>query len=201
MGSDTAIVHQRARELELAPFFENASEMIKWLLVAFLGSLISCLQAGELVLVGIEYAERDGPQGTYVLTQGEDGLVSLAAIDAVKALPNIKVGDIVPTLEKEYPYLMGKITVFEIKANSEKLAATGKIHVMGQVKKTGDQPAGSLASCIASAEPTEFGAVRRIQVIRKGGSYLYDLRDEAHAETKLEPGDIVHVPMKMAIGR
>jgi small ligand-binding sensory domain FIST len=175
--------------------------MIKWLPMAFLGSLISCLQGGELVLVGIEYAERGGPQGTYMLVQGKDGLVSLAAIDAAKELPNIKVGDIVPTLEKEYSYLAGKITVIEIAADSGKLAATGKVHVMGQVKKEGDQPADSLASCIATAEPTEFGAVRRIQVVRKGNRLLFDLRNPTHAETKLESGDIVHVPMKMIIGR
>jgi hypothetical protein len=49
--------------------------------------------------------------------------------------------------------------------------------------------------------PTEFGAVRRIQVIRKGRNHLYDLSNEAHAETKLEPGDVVYIPIKKVTGR
>jgi hypothetical protein len=167
-----------------------------------LAALIPCLHAAEFVLVGIDYTEgRARPQGTYLLAPGKDGLIALDRIPGAEHLPRVKVEEIVATLEKELPPLVGMVRVREIQAKREELAAAGKVYVLGQVKKAGEQTAGPLAACIAAAEPTEFGAVRRIQVIRKGESHLYDLSNEKDAETKLEPGDVVHVPMKMVIGR
>jgi len=163
--------------------------------------LTTCLQGGDFFLVNIGYAERPGPQGSYLLVKNEDGLVSSDPNSDLEKLPAVKVEGIVPALEEAYPYLEGLISVAEIEVDPGKLMAAGEIQVMGQVENAGKQPADTLSASIASAKPTAFGALTRIQVVRKQKSHVYDLKKQEHADAKLEPGDVVFVPMKKVIGR
>jgi hypothetical protein len=164
--------------------------------------LLPLVRGAEMVFVDIAYAERSGPQGTYVLPKAKDDLFSLAPVCAPeKILPVSKFEEIVTSLEKSYPYLKDKITILKIDVDTEKLTSAGKVHILGQVEKAGDFAVASLEDCMTKAKPTEFGAVMRIQVIRKQKSYRYDMRNKAHAMMKLEAGDIVLVPIKKVIGR
>jgi hypothetical protein len=176
------------------------SRMIGCVVVALVAILTPCLQGAGLFVVNIEYTEGSGPEGTFLLVQGNEGLVSLDPISNFKKPLAVKVEQIVPVLEEANPVLAGKIKVTEVKADAGKLAEAGMVHVMGQVDNVGDHPAGLLSTCIASAKPTAFSAVTRIQVIRKEKRYIYDLKKKEHSEIKLEPGDVVLVPMKKVIG-
>ena len=169
--------------------------------MALMAVSASCLQGAGLFLVDIGYAERTTPQGTYLVVQGKDGLVSLDSISDSKKLPAAKVEEIVPALEKAYPDLVGMISVREVYADAGRLAESGKVYVTGQVEHGGVQPAASLGTCIATAKATPFAAVTRIEVIRKEKLHVYDLRKKENADTKLEPGDIVLVPQKRIIGQ
>lgn len=175
------------------------SRMIRCVIFALMGLLAPCLQAAGIFIVNIEYAESPGPQGSYLLVQGEDGLVSLDPISDCGKQPGAKSGEVVAALEKAYPHLEGKITIVKVQAEAGKLASSGKVHVMGQVEQVGEYPAASLEACVKAAKPTPFGAASRIEVIRKQKRYVYDLKKQA--ETKLEPGDMILVPMKRIIGR
>ncbi|HEY1123639.1 MAG TPA: hypothetical protein VGE67_18630 [Haloferula sp.] len=174
--------------------------MLKSVIIA-LAAFLTCRLAGaEYVLVSVGYAERLEPQGIYLLIKDDKGLVSLDAISKSRKLGILKVGGIVPALEKAYPELVGRIALTEASIDEAALAVSGEVHVLGQVEKPGEHSAGSLAACLGSAKPTPFGAVNRIEVIRKQERHVYDLKKAANAEAKLEPGDIVLVPMKRVIG-
>ncbi|MEK7950699.1 hypothetical protein [Luteolibacter soli] len=174
--------------------------MIRCMIMALVALLTPCVQGGGVFLVHVASTEGAAPEGTYLLVQGNEGLVSLQPISGSKELRDVKVEQMVPALERAYPDLIGKVRVTEVKADAGKLAKAGKVHVMGQVDHQGDLPAGSLSECINSAKPTVFGAVTRIEVIRGRNRYVCNLRKKDHAEAKLEPGDIVFVPKKIVIG-
>jgi hypothetical protein len=171
------------------------------LIVAFSAWLIQAMQVEQFVFLNIQYAERSGPQGTYVLRCDEEGLFALGPVGPGEKLPDAKIEEIVPFLEKAYPWLDGKITFQEVEVDTEKLLKDGKVHVLGRVEKAGDHPAATLGDCLAEAKPTEFGATSRVEVLRKDKVLVYDLKRPEHAGTKLEPGDIIHVPAKWIFGR
>lgn len=76
--------------------------MLKCLIIALSAWLIQAMQGEQFVFLNIEYAERSGPQGTYVLRCDEEGLFDLRPVDPGEKLPDAKVEEIMPFLEKAY---------------------------------------------------------------------------------------------------
>lgn len=150
-----------------------------------------------MVLVHIDYAG-GGPQGDHMLIPNKDGLVSLDPI--AKGMFKVKPDGIAAEIERSYPELADRVTTGVIEVDTAKLVASGKIQVAGQVKNPGTYLAATLEENMATAIPTPFGSVKRILVLRMQRRLVLDLGDKSHAATKLEPGDVVFVPMKHVIG-
>jgi protein involved in polysaccharide export with SLBB domain len=53
----------------------------------------------------------------------------------------------------------------------------------------------------AAGGPTEFGAMRRIKVIRDGETLVFDLTDDRQKLVPVKPRDIIEVPPKNFFGR
>lgn len=133
-----------------------------------------------------------------MLIPDKDGLVSLDPI--AKGMSKVKSDGIASEIERSYPELADRITTGVIEVDTAKLVAAGKIQVTGQVKNPGAYLAATLEKSMATAIPTPFGSVKRILVVRKQKRLILDLGNEGHAATKLDPGDVVFVPMKHVIG-
>lgn len=77
--------------------------------------------------------------------------------------------------------------------------------VGGQVRKPGPVVVNkdtTLYSIVqAAGGPTEFGAERRVKIIRKGQVSIYNLKDDAQKMTKVLPSDTIDVPQKNLFGR
>lgn len=77
--------------------------------------------------------------------------------------------------------------------------------VGGQVRRPGPVVVNkdtTLYSLIQTAGGlTEFGAGRRVKVIRNGKTSVYNLNDDAQKMTKILPSDTVDVPQKNLLGR
>ena len=159
------------------------------------------LHGEQFLLLAVQNLEGPGLQGIYLLGRNDGNLVSLKTIDSTKKLPDVKVDEVVSTLEKAYPKLAGDISLQKFDEDVAKLVKEGTVRVSGQIHNPGTHPAASLGDFMAVAKPTNFGSTMRIQVIHKGTVSLYDLGRKDHAATKLEPGDIVYVPTKKIIGR
>ena len=77
--------------------------------------------------------------------------------------------------------------------------------VGGQVRRPGPvvvQGKTTLYAAIqAAGGPTEFGAMRRVKVIRDGKTTVYDLRKDEAKLVEVEPDDTIEVPQKNWFGR
>lgn len=76
--------------------------------------------------------------------------------------------------------------------------------VGGQVRKPGPVLVNNTtlyAIVQAAGGPTEFGAERRVKIIRKGQVSIYNLKDDAQKMTKVLPSDTIDVPQKNLFGR
>jgi len=54
---------------------------------------------------------------------------------------------------------------------------------------------------LAARGATEFGAMKRVKVIREGKTTVYDMTDDKQKSVEVKPDDVVEVPQKNFIGR
>lgn len=57
------------------------------------------------------------------------------------------------------------------------------------------------SAVLAARGANEFGAMRRVKVIREGKTTVYDLTDDKQKSVELKPDDVVEVPQKNWIGK
>ena len=79
-----------------------------------------------------------------------------------------------------------------------------EVTVGGQVKKPGPYPfreTSILAMVFTAGGPTEFAAMRRVKVLRKGRTITLDLTREEDKARQVEPGDSIEVPRMNLFGR
>jgi len=145
--------------------------MTKQLLAWVFACLSGLCSAQEIVWVTFENLEGPGPQGNSLLVSDKEGEFSLGSVSQDRATPEVKMDGIIPALEKEYPYLVGKITISPLGINTADLVKAGQIQICGFVKNPGKYPADTFGACMTKAAPTEFGSIKRIQVIN-GGKYV-----------------------------
>lgn len=176
-----------------------------------LGLLLTCvarLHGAEktLYFTLLQYTENQAPQGEYCLSPDQQGLISLTSISGSIRPQKVTPAEIIPTLEKAYPALAGKVSVEKHSLDPAKLAKQGLVYVLGLVKSPGNHPIGSLATCVNLAQALPSSATHRIIVSRtdakgKTTHYLYDIRKTEHASVMLKAGDIIHIPAKHWVGR
>jgi Periplasmic protein involved in polysaccharide export len=174
--------------------------MRKQPLVWIFACLSGLASAQEYASVHIEYVGGPDPQGTYLLVSDREGRFPLESISKGRNLQDVKIEGIIPALVREHPALADKITVSPFQVNTSDLIKAGEVQISGHVKNPGKYPADTLAACIAKAVPTEFGSIRRIQVISGAKIARYDCKQNASSQIQLKPGDIVFIPMKTIIG-
>lgn len=79
------------------------------------------------------------------------------------------------------------------------------VTIGGQVRRPGPVPFQKkltiFAAIQAAGGPTEFGAMRRVKVIRAGKVEVYDFTDDRSKSILIQPDDTVEVPQKNLIGR
>lgn len=82
---------------------------------------------------------------------------------------------------------------------------TGEVSVGGFVKRPGPVDFGegmTLGDAIkAAGGATPFGSARRVQLLRDGKRYIYDMRNPTHRQVGLMAGDSISVPQKIWIGK
>lgn len=77
------------------------------------------------------------------------------------------------------------------------------ITVIGQAGRPGPQiyrPKLCLLDVVLAANPTEFAAINRVELLRHGKAYKYNMSIKEQAEVKVYPDDQVVLPVKAWIG-
>jgi hypothetical protein len=157
--------------------------------------------AQEIVHVHITYSGGD-PQGDFLLVSHSRNRFSLKPISGdLENSPDVQIDGIVPALKKKFPLLAKNIAVKSVEPKVSDLIKAGTVLILGQVENPGVYPPAELGTSIAEAVPTKFGSLKRVQLIRDGKSTTYDVNQKTFFGIKLQPGDILLVPMIRWLGR
>ena len=88
---------------------------------------------------------------------------------------------------------------------SSKVEETSIVTIGGQVRRPGPVAMNNKLTIYqaiqAAGGASEFGAMRRVKVIRDGEEKIYDLTKTKNMELKVEPDDTIVVPQKNLFGR
>lgn len=80
-----------------------------------------------------------------------------------------------------------------------------KISVGGFVKSPGGVEFAENMTLVeaikAAGGPTPFASIRRVQLIRDGKRFVYDMRKSRHQQVRILPDDCINVPQKAWFGR
>lgn len=97
------------------------------------------------------------------------------------------------------------LSLIPLHAAEKKQEPEPLVTVGGQVRSPGPvqfQKKLTLYAAIQAARgATEFGAQKRVKLLRDGKATTHDMTDDKQKLTPLEPGDIIEVPQKNFLGR
>lgn len=102
-------------------------------------------------------------------------------------------------------YTTPTITIKSMReAKAEDDAIKKFITVSGQVGRPGPmayRPGMTLNEAVAGAAPTTFAALNRVELLRNGKVYKYDVKRADHKLLKIYPNDQINVPQQKWNGR
>lgn len=97
------------------------------------------------------------------------------------------------------------VALLPLHAAEKKQEMEPRVIVGGQVRAPGpvrfEKKLTLFAAIQAARGVTEFGAPKRVKVLRNGKATTYDMTDDKQKLTPLEQGDIIEVPQKNILGR
>jgi protein involved in polysaccharide export with SLBB domain len=97
------------------------------------------------------------------------------------------------------------LSLLPLHAADKKQETEPRVIVGGQVRAPGPvrfEKKLTLYAAIQSARgANEFGAEKRVKILRNGKATTYDMTDDKQKLTQLEPGDVIEVPQKNILGR
>lgn len=111
---------------------------------------------------------------------------------------------------KTLPFLIASLLALPFASLPAKEAArTGTpetiVTIAGQVRRPGPvqlrKDLTIFAAVYAGGGPTEFGAMRRVKLLRNGKTETIDLTKDESKQLKVQPEDVIEVPQKNIIGR
>jgi protein involved in polysaccharide export with SLBB domain len=160
----------------------------------------------NIAIKGVPSTEQMRISGQYVVDGS--GLVFLPLLKTGIKASGLTSSSLARKIEAAYRsaemYQNPRITVI-----STKDAAAGQIDAQvvsigGFVKSPGPKPfmrGMTLFQAVSAAGgETPFGSLKRVELHRNGGKYVYNLKTAAHMGVKVYPGDSINIPQKTAFG-
>ena len=157
----------------------------------------------EISIEGVPEIEKKTVNGTYMVSpKGNIHLPFIKPVNVAELTSKELSERIESAYKKEKIYLRPNITV---KISSDKgelmhfITEKRVITVRGQVAKTGPQlyrPGLTLIDAVTASNPNESAALNRVELLRNGKVYKYDMKIPAHAAVKLYPNDQVKLDIK-----
>lgn len=160
---------------------------------------ISAGRAIEIQLKGVPSEEMALVSGTY--TVSESGMISMPLLNTPIRAAGQSATSLARSIEAAYRsakiYTTPTINVIhstDQSLNELTVTVGGKVVGPGPVKYVQGL---TLYNAVQAARgPTEFGAMNRVSVIRRGKIKQYDLNNTEHMNILVEPGDTITVPAK-----
>lgn len=166
--------------------------------------LISTGRAVEIDIKGVSVDESARIRGTYPV--GDDGTVNLPHLSSPVRAAGLSPSQLSRSIEAAYRaagiYKDPKIQVVAsgMGGQVEELTVT----IGGQVKRPGSvkfNPGMTLYQALqAGGGATEFGSMKRVNLIREGQARTIDLTQNDSKNLPVKPNDTLEVPQKTAFG-
>lgn len=168
-------------------------------------SLFAQIQAGraiQIIVSGVPAEEKGRIDSIYPVS--ETGMINMPFIGAVRAA-GLRAEQLASSLESHYKSSqIYRNPTFQVIDNDGKKVAEQIVVVGGFVRAPGPKPYNrnlTLWQAIqAAGGATEFGAMGRVKLTRKGSMKQYDCNKPQFQQIPLEPDDTIEVPQKGILG-
>ena len=167
---------------------------------------ISTKETLSITIKGVPQTEQSRISSEYVVSP--DGYIYLPHISGGLRASGMSSSALARKIEAAYRsaeiYTNPRITVISRKDAAQGNIEAQMVTVGGFVKSPGPKQfmrGMSLFQAISAAGgESTFGSIRRVELLRNGKRYVYDLRKTSHKGVKVFPGDSINVPQKTAFG-
>jgi len=174
--------------------------------VCMLAPVMSEIEAGQSVIVkimGVPAEEKERINETYPIS--EKGLINLPFIGELPAA-GLEAGELAKSIQEKYKdegYFNN--AVIQIIADHEGIAPQEqRVHLAGNVRAPGPSPFRKgltvLQAVNAGGGATEFGAMNRVVLLRKGKQQVINLKKPEGKTVVTEADDVIDVPGKDWLG-
>lgn len=187
---------------------------MKKLLMTLLIALLPLLAVGQgritsgdtltITIKGVPQEEQAQINGMYPVTSS--GRIKIPYIDGYIAANGRSAEAVARSIEgayksaKIYNNPTISITFENLKKQQDEIDRVKKfVTLSGELGRPGPipyRPGMTLNEAVFSGAPTTFGATNRVELLRNGKKYKYDMRNAQHMMLKVYPNDQIKVPQK-----
>ncbi len=184
--------------------------LLTFMLASFAQAKISKGESLSIMIKGVPTSEQATVNGNYpVSTSGQVHLPYISPIAASGISSDALARRIEAAYKNAGIYTTPTIAITslkEVETEKEKIVQAQQkfVTVSGQVARSGPQlyrPNMRLIDVVAAAAPNEFAAQNRVELLRNGKSYFYDMTVAAHTVEKVFPNDQVKLNQKKWNGK
>lgn len=180
--------------------------LLTFMLTSLVHAKISKGEQLSIMIKGVPTDEQATVNGSYPVSTS--GKIHLPYIDNPVSASGVSSDALARRIEAAYKsagiYTTPTITVTSLKeAEKEKkdIAEANQqfVTIIGQVGRSGPQllrPNMRLIDVVAAAAPNEFAAQNRVELLRNGVTYYYDMKVAAHTVVKVYSNDQVKLAQK-----
>lgn len=190
-------------------------KLLKLLLIAIFGLAPSGLfaatiGAGERVSItikGVPSEEQSSINGEYIVS--DSGLIYMPMLSGGLKASGSTGSTVARRIEAAYKsaniYTNPRITIITVKDQAQDAVINRKfVTVAGHVKRPGPVQFTenmTIYEAVASAgDASTFGAMNRVELMRNGKKYIYNLKTTKHRSLRVYPNDVITVPQKSWTG-
>lgn len=192
------------------------NKLIRVFLLSLLGILnlsvyAAPITSGEKVTIsiyGVPADEKQQINGDYIVS--DSGMLYLPMLENGIKASGSSSSTVARRIEAAYKsaqiYTSPRITIITVRDVAESNTIAQKfVTVAGNVKRPGPvqyTEGMTIYEAVAAAGDADpFGAMNRVELLRNGKKYVYNLKTTAHRTLKVYHGDTITVPQKNFIGQ
>lgn len=182
--------------------------MLTTLLSSLDGAAITPGERVTITIKGVPADEQSSINGEYIVS--DSGLIYLPMLQGGLKASGSTGSNVARKIEAAYKnaqiYKNPRITIITVKDQAQEAVINKKfVTVAGHVKRPGPvqftENMTIYEAVAAAGDSDPFGAMNRVELLRNGRKYIYNLKTTQHRTLRVYPNDTITVPEKNFLGR
>jgi len=162
----------------------------------------------SITIKGVPAEEQSSINGDYIIS--ESGLIYMPMLKSGLKASGSSGSTVARRIEAAYKaaniYTNPRITIITVKDTAQEAVLNKKfVTIAGHVKRPGPvqftQNMTIYEAVAAAGDASTFGAMNRVQLLRNGKTYTYNLKTTKHRTLRVYPNDTVTVPQQNFLGK